>query len=119
MDEPESLNPTKGEFKYHVLFIPKCRRKTLYRELQWYLGEVLGGLAEQKESQTEEGHSLPGHCAHDYRDSPKITSIAGDWVFQGQGLDPSGTGVRKKEEAGFRWSTLLGTSVLGVHGGPR
>lgn len=34
MDERESLNHTKWECKYHVVFIPKCRRKTLYKELR-------------------------------------------------------------------------------------
>ena len=30
MDEYDSLSHTKWECKYHVMFIPKCRRKTLY-----------------------------------------------------------------------------------------
>ena len=61
MDEPESLNHTKWECKYHVVFIPKCRRKTLYQELWRYLGEVFRRLAEQKESQIEEGHLRADH----------------------------------------------------------
>jgi putative transposase len=40
MDEFESLSHTKWECKYHVVFIPKCRRKTLYAELRRHLGEV-------------------------------------------------------------------------------
>jgi putative transposase len=43
------------------VFIPKCRRKTLYQELRRYLGEVFRRLAEQKESQIEEGHLRPDH----------------------------------------------------------
>jgi REP element-mobilizing transposase RayT len=50
MDEMESLSHTKWECKYHVVFIPKCRRKVLYGELRRHLGEVLRKLAEQKES---------------------------------------------------------------------
>src|SRR5580700_4411736 len=61
MDEPESLSHTKWECKYHVVFIPKCRRKTLYHELRRHLGEVFRRLAEQKESQIEEGHLRPDH----------------------------------------------------------
>jgi putative transposase len=61
MDEQESLNHTKWECKYHVVFIPKCRRKTLYQELRRYLGEVFRRLEEQKESQIEEGHPRPDH----------------------------------------------------------
>ena len=39
MDEEKSLNHTKWECKYHVVFIPKCRRKTLYKELRRYLAD--------------------------------------------------------------------------------
>jgi putative transposase len=61
MDEYESLSHTKWECKYHVVFIPKCRRKKLYGELRKHLGEVMKRLAKQKESQIEEGHLLPDH----------------------------------------------------------
>jgi putative transposase len=61
MDEAESLSHTKWECKYHVVFIPKCRRKTLYQELRRHLGEVFRRLAEQKESAIEEGHLRPDH----------------------------------------------------------
>jgi len=61
MDENKSLSHTKWECKYHVVFIPKCRRKTLYGQLRRYLGEVFRRLAEQKESRIEEGHLMPDH----------------------------------------------------------
>ena len=44
-----------------MVFIPKCRRKTLYGELRRHLGEVLRKLAEQKESRIEEGHLMADH----------------------------------------------------------
>ena len=61
MDEAGNLNHTKWECKYHVVFIPKCRRKVLYGDLRRYLGEVFRRLAEQKESRIEEGHLMPDH----------------------------------------------------------
>ena len=61
MDELESLNHSKWECKYHIVFIPKCRRKTLYVQLRQYLGEVFRRLAEQKESRIEEGHLMRDH----------------------------------------------------------
>ena len=61
MDESESLNHTKWECKYHVVFIPKCGRKTLYKELRRYLGEVFRQLGERKESRIEEGCLMPDH----------------------------------------------------------
>lgn len=61
MDEVGNLNHTKWQCKYHVVFIPKMRRKVLYGELRRYLGEVFRSLAVQKESRIEEGHLMPDH----------------------------------------------------------
>ena len=61
MDKYESLSYTKWECKYHVVFIPKCRRRTLYGELRKPLIEVFRDLARQKESRIEEGHLMPDH----------------------------------------------------------
>jgi putative transposase len=61
MDTFESLNHSVWECKYHVVFIPKCRRKTLYGQLRQHLGEVFRALAAQKESRIEEGHLLADH----------------------------------------------------------
>ena len=61
MDKFESLSHTAWDCKYHVIFNPKCRRRTLYRELRQHLGEVFRKLASQKESRVEEGHLMPDH----------------------------------------------------------
>ena len=61
MDKYESLSHTKWECKYHVVFIPKCRRRTLYEQLRQHLGEVFRELARQKESRVEEGHLMVDH----------------------------------------------------------
>jgi putative transposase len=45
MDDYESLSHSKWECKYHVVFIPKYRRKSLYGELRKHLGEVFRKLA--------------------------------------------------------------------------
>lgn len=62
MDE-QSLSHTKWDCKYHVvfLFLPKCRRRTLYVQLRPHLGEVFRQLAKQRESRIEEGHLLSDH----------------------------------------------------------
>ena len=61
MDVYESLSHTKWECKYHVVFIPKYRRKTLFGELRQHLGEVFRNLAKQKECSIVEGHMMPDH----------------------------------------------------------
>jgi putative transposase len=61
MDEFESLSHSRWECKYHIVFIPKCRRKTLYKQLRPHLGELFRKLAHQKECQIEEGHVMLDH----------------------------------------------------------
>ena len=61
MHDYESLSHTKWECKYHVVFIPKYRRKVLYGELRQHLGDVFRKLALQKESRIEEGHLMLDH----------------------------------------------------------
>jgi putative transposase len=61
MKDIGSLNHTKWECKYHVVFIPKYRRKALYYELRQYLGDVFHDLAKQKECRIEEGHLMADH----------------------------------------------------------
>jgi putative transposase len=61
VEDVRSLNHTKWECKYHVVWIPKCRKKTLYVELRKHLGSTFRDLAEQKECQVMEGHLLPDH----------------------------------------------------------
>ena len=61
MDVNESLAHTKWECKYHIVFIPKYRRKALFGELRRHLGEVFKRLAEHKECRIEEGHTQPDH----------------------------------------------------------
>ena len=61
MDELESLNHTKWECKYHIVFIPKGRKKTLFGPVRRDLGEVFRRLAGQKECRILEGHLMPDH----------------------------------------------------------
>ncbi|MBI4715354.1 MAG: IS200/IS605 family transposase [Nitrospirae bacterium] len=61
MDDVQSLSHTVWDCKYHVVWIPKCRRKVLYGQLRKYLGEVLRELARQKESRVVEGHLMGDH----------------------------------------------------------
>ena len=55
MDENGSLSHTKWECKYHVVFIPKCRRKALYGQLRQHLGEVFRQLADRRRVGSKKG----------------------------------------------------------------
>ncbi len=61
MNDDQSLNHTKWECKYHLVWIPKYRRKALFGKLRGQLGSLLKDLAEQKECQILEGHLQPDH----------------------------------------------------------
>ncbi len=47
--------------QYHVVFIPKYRKKAIFGQIRSDLGDVFRRLAEQKESQIEEGHLMSDH----------------------------------------------------------
>ena len=61
MNDVESLSHTKWECKYHIVYIPKYRKKALYGALRQQLGEVLKQLAMQRERRIEEGHLMREH----------------------------------------------------------
>ena len=61
MNNVESLSHTKWECKYHLVFIPKYRKKALYGALRQQLGDLLRQLAMQRESRIEEGHLMRDH----------------------------------------------------------
>jgi putative transposase len=83
MDEYESLSHTTWTCKYHVVFIPKCRRKALYQELRRHLGEVFRKLAIEGRGRASDGRPR-SHAAID------PAEIRGS---QGQELDPLGAGL--------------------------
>jgi putative transposase len=56
-----SLSHSKRDCKYHVVFIPKKRRKALFGQARRHLGEIFHALARQKECQILEGHLMPDH----------------------------------------------------------
>src|SRR4030042_1279166 len=62
MNSVQSLSHTKWECKYHVTWIPKYRKKQIYKELRKHLGEVLRDLARRKECKIVEGHLMPDHA---------------------------------------------------------
>ena len=75
MDRSQSLSHTKWECKYHIVWIPKNRKKKLYTELRKLLGEVFRELASHKESRILEGHLMIDHI-HILIEIPPKYSVA-------------------------------------------
>ena len=79
MEDYKKLSHTKWQCKYHVIFIPKYRRRTLYGVVRRELGGVFHRLAEQKECVIEEGHVMPDHVHMLIQIPPKhaVSSVVG------------------------------------------
>jgi putative transposase len=75
----QSLSHSKWDCKYHIIFVPKYRRKTMFLELRQYLGPVFHELARQKESSIVEGHLLVDHVHMCIEIPPKyaVSSVIG------------------------------------------
>ena len=61
MKEYQSLSHSRGDCKYHIVFIPKRRKKKIFLALRRDLGEIFRELAKQKDSQVVEGHLMSDH----------------------------------------------------------
>ena len=57
----QSLSHSKWDCKYHVVFVPKRRRKAIFGQTRRQLGQIFHALARQKECQIVEGHLMPDH----------------------------------------------------------
>ena len=79
MEDYRSLSHTKWQCKYHIVFIPKYRRRTLFGVVRRKLGPVFRRLAEQKLCMIEEGHVLPDHVHMLVSIPPKlaVSSVVG------------------------------------------
>jgi putative transposase len=99
------------------VFIPKCRRKTLFVELRQHLGKVFRKMAEQKESRIEEGPLLPDHVHMLISIPPKyaVSQVIG--FIKGKSAIYLARGIWGAKEE-FRWAAFLGARVLRINGRP-
>ena len=61
MTQQHHLNHATWDCKYHVVFIPKYRKKTVFGKIKKNLGAVFHDLARRRECRIEEGHLMPDH----------------------------------------------------------
>ena len=84
MEDHNSLSHTRWLCKYHVVFIPKCRRKRLYGVVKKQLGPVFRTLAEQKGCRIEEGHIMPDHVHMLISIPPKLAVSSVEGYIKGK-----------------------------------
>ena len=75
----QSLSHSKWDCTYHVVFVPKYRRKAMFGEIRKFLGPVFHELARQKECRIVEGHLMPDHVHMCIEIPPKyaVSSVIG------------------------------------------
>ena len=79
MREYQSLSHVRWECKYHIVFVPKYRKKVLYGRTRQRIGRIFHQLCRQKEVGLIEGHAMPDHVH-------MVLSIPPKTAFFGAGL---------------------------------
>ena len=72
MDDDLSLSHTRWNCKYHIVFIPKYRRKEIYGKLRSDIGQIIRQLCQYKGVEIMEAHAMPDHIHMLVRIPPKI-----------------------------------------------
>jgi putative transposase len=79
----ESLSHSKWDCKYHVVFVPKYRKKVLYGKIRKFLGPVFHELAGQRRSKILEGYMVQDHML--IQIPPKYAGVRSHWLPEGEG----------------------------------
>ena len=118
MSQVKSLRHSRWECQYHVVFIPKYRKKAIFGQIRADLGDVLRRLAEQKESRITEGHVMPDHVHMLIEIPPKyaVSKVIG--FLKGKSAIHIAR-TYAEEETELRGAALLGTGLLRVDNRPR
>ena len=115
MKEYQSLSHTRWDCKYHVVFIPKRRKKRIFGLLRRQLGEIFHELASHKESKIVEGHLMGDHV-HMPEHSAEVRSLERSGIHQGQERNsdsPKVWGAAAK----LYGRAFLGPRLFRLHGG--
>jgi putative transposase len=93
MNDFESLAHVRWECKYHIVFIPKYRRKVIYGKLRNGIGRILRDLCEQKNIELLEGHAMSDHVHIMFEHTAKIQRVVYSRISEREecGEDSSGT----------------------------
>src|SRR5436190_20085290 len=108
----QSLSHSKWDCKYHVVFVPKRRRKAIFGQARRQLGAIFHALARQKECQILEGHLMPDHVHMCIAILPKhpVASVIG--FLKGRAQSPSPAWAERR---GTSRVSISGPRLRGVH----
>ena len=116
MSNYESMSHSKWDCKYHVVFVPKGRKKELYGKTRKFLGPVFRELAQQRGSTILEGHMVQDHVHMLIKIPPKYA--VAEVIGYMKGKSAIGVarqfGGRKKNFNGERlWARGYAASTVG------
>ena len=109
----KKLNHTTWDCKYHLVWIPKYRKKVIYGKLRQYLGEVFKELALQKESQILEGHLMGDHVH--MLISIQVFSIPGCRIYKRKKCNPYCENLCWQTSELY-WAEFLGQRLFRLNG---
>ena len=75
-NDDSSLSHTKWNCKYHIVFIPKYRRKAIYGKLRADIGQILRLLCDYQNMEIIEAYAMPDPIHMLLKIPPKI-SVSG------------------------------------------
>lgn len=115
MQDWKSLSHVRWDCKYHVVFVPKYRKKVLYGKVRERLGEILRDLCRQRGVEILEGHLKGDHVHMCLRIPPKLSVAHFIGFLKGK------SAVRIHRELGHRrmvglhfWATGYCVSTVGL-----
>ena len=117
MTQQHHLNHATWDCKYHVVFIPKYRKKAVFGKIKKNLGIVFHDLARRRECRIEEGHLMPDHVHMLVSIPPKYSVAEVIGFIKGKKLDLDRAEYRAKGEELHR-AQILGPRVFRLDGGP-
>ena len=61
MHDWQNMSHVRWDCKYHVVIVPKYRKKVIYGKLKHRVGPILRQLCQQRGVELLEGHAMPDH----------------------------------------------------------
>ena len=117
MKEWQSLAHVRWECKYHIVFVPKYRKKVLYGRTRKQMGQILRQLCRQKGVEIMEGHAMPDHIHLVLRIPPKFSVALVVGYLKGKSaiqIHREALGVKKVFTGKHFWSRGYCVSTVGL-----
>ncbi len=117
MKEWQSLAHVRWECQYHIVFVPKYRKKVLYGRTRKQMGRILRQLCRQRGVEIMEGHAMPDHIHLVLRIPPKFSVALVVGYLKGKSaiqIHREALGVKKGFTGKHFWSRGYCVSTVGL-----